>query len=88
MRIKFLQASAWRLPQGVVDHGSLEVTHRLQVTPGKHTDRQPQRVPSMCVHAQLSPTLSPHGLYPPGSSVHGILQARTLEWVVISSSNA
>ena len=25
---------------------------------------------------------------PPGSSVHGILQARTLEWVAISSSNA
>ena len=24
----------------------------------------------------------------PGSSVHGILQARTLEWVAISSSNA
>ena len=25
---------------------------------------------------------------PPGSSVHGILQARILEWVAISSSNA
>ena len=25
---------------------------------------------------------------PPGSSVHGIIQARTLEWVAISSSNA
>ena len=25
---------------------------------------------------------------PPGSSVHGVLQARTLEWVDISSSNA
>ena len=25
---------------------------------------------------------------PPGSSIHGILQARTLEWVVISSSHA
>ena len=24
-------------------------------------------------------------VYPPGSSVHGILQARTLEWVAISS---
>ena len=31
--------------------------------------------------------LQPHGLYsPPGSSVHGILQARILESVVISSS--
>ena len=26
-------------------------------------------------------TLWPHGLCPPGSSVHGSLQARTLEWV-------
>ena len=25
---------------------------------------------------------------PPGSSAHGILQARTLEWVAISFSNA
>ena len=25
---------------------------------------------------------------PPGSSVHGTVQARTLEWVAISSSNA
>ena len=38
---------------------------------------------------QLCPTLcDPIDGSPPGSSVHGILQARTLEWVVISSSNA
>ena len=30
--------------------------------------------------------LRPHGLQPPGSSVHRILQARILEWVAISSS--
>ena len=41
----------------------------------------------MCVHAQL---LSPVGLCDPmdyslpGSSVHGIFQARILEWVSIS----
>ena len=35
----------------------------------------------------VSNSLQPHGLYsPPGSSVHGILQARILEWVAISSS--
>ena len=28
------------------------------------------------------------GCSPPGSSVHGIFQARTLEWVAISFSNA
>ena len=39
--------------------------------------------------AQLCPTLSdPMDYSLPGSSVHGILQARTLEWVAISFSNA
>ena len=33
---------------------------------------------------QSCPTL--HGLSPPGSSVHGVLQARVLEWVAISFS--
>ena len=37
--------------------------------------------------AQLCPTLcDPMGYSSPGSSVHEILQARILEWVVISSS--
>ena len=31
-------------------------------------------------------SLWPHGLYPPGSSVHGIFQARMLEYIAISSS--
>ena len=30
---------------------------------------------------QSCPTLQPHGLQPASSSVHGILQVRTLEWV-------
>ena len=35
----------------------------------------------------VSDSLWPHGLYsPPGSSVHGVPQARILEWVAISSS--
>ena len=38
---------------------------------------------------QSCPTLcNPIDGSPPGSSVHGILQARTLEWVAISFSNA
>ena len=37
--------------------------------------------------ARSCPTLCYHmGCSPPGSSVHGISQARILEWVVISSS--
>ena len=41
----------------------------------------------VCMHAQslvLSNFLRPCGLYP-GSSVHGILQARILEWVAMLS---
>ena len=37
---------------------------------------------------QLSPTLCDPNGSPPGSPVPGILQARTLEWVAISFSNA
>ena len=38
---------------------------------------------------QSCPTLSdPMDCSPPGSPVPGILQARTLEWVAISFSNA
>ena len=38
---------------------------------------------------QSCPTLcDPMDCSPPGSPVHGILQARTMEWVAISSSNA
>ena len=43
-----------------------------------------------CMHAkslQSCPTLcDPMDCSPPGSSVHGILQARTLEWVAMLSS--
>ena len=42
---------------------------------------------SVCVLAQSCPTLrGSMGCNPPGSSVHGVLQARILEWVAISSS--
>ena len=37
---------------------------------------------------QSCPTLWPYRRPPPGSPVPGILQARTLEWVAISFSNA
>ena len=37
-------------------------------------------------HSIMSDSLWPHGLSPPGSSVHGILQARILQWVAISFS--
>ena len=41
----------------------------------------------MCLVTQLCPTLcDPMDCSPPGSSVHGIFQARVLEWIAISSS--
>ena len=42
---------------------------------------------SLCSITQSCPTLcDPMDCSPPGSSVHGILQARILEWIAISSS--
>ena len=42
-----------------------------------------------CLVAKSCPTLcTPMDCSPPGSTVHGILQARLPEWVVISSSRA
>ena len=41
----------------------------------------------VCVYAQSCPTLSdPMDFSLPGSSAHGILQARVLEWVSIAFS--
>ena len=50
---------------------------------------QCMKVKSESEVAQSCPTLSgPMDCSPPGSPVPGILQARTLEWVAISFSNA
>ena len=39
-------------------------------------------------HSVVSDSLLPHELHsPPGSSIHGILQARILDWVAISFFN-
>ena len=85
MRMKFLQASAWRLPQCVVDHGSLEATHRLQVISGNTQVGSPRH--PKCVRAcSVASDSVPIDCSPPGSSVHGILQASILEWVAVSSS--
>ena len=42
----------------------------------------------LLIRSVLSDSVRPMDCSPPGSSVHGIFQARALEWVAISSSNA
>ena len=70
--------------------GDLRITESLRCTPVAN-------IPLLSSHAaaatakslQSCPTLcNPRDGSPPGSPVPGILQARTLEWVAISFSNA
>ena len=72
----------WKGPQELLwDCNSPE----LQRSP---TYPSPSQWLCACVHAQSCPTLSnPRDCSPPGSSIHGIFQVRTLEWVAISSSS-
>ena len=55
---------------------------------GDSVPSEPSHFPICKVKMKVVPvSLLSHGLYsPPGSSVHGILQARILEWVAISFS--
>ena len=68
--------------------------HRPWDSPGKNTGvgchflLQCMKVKSESEVAQSCPTLSdPMGCSLPGSSVHGIFQARGLEWGAVASSN-
>ena len=54
---------------------------------GKEGESENQGWAQMCVSCSSSPTLcDPIDCSPPGSSVHGILQARILEWIAITFS--
>ena len=69
-----------------VEAGSLTPSEGLPWSP-RHTQETVR--PARCCRsaAQPCPTVcDPVGCSPPGSSVHGILQARRLEWVAISFS--
>ena len=46
-------------------------------------DKWPLKTTKMLAHAEVCKFMDSS---PPGSSIHGILQARILEWVAISSS--
>jgi len=59
--------------------GSLAVNMLLLSREGKNAAKSLQSCPTLCDSIDGSP---------PGSPVPGILQARTLQWVAISFSNA
>ena len=68
---------------------------RTEPRPQDRTEPRPQAVraqgPNHCLSFSRSATpdsVRPRGLQPPGPPIHGILQARTLDWVAISSSRA
>ena len=61
--------------------------HRELASPGEGTPRYVLYLSPFCEVAQSYPTLcDPVGCSLPGSSVHGILQARVLEWGAIETS--
>ena len=69
-------------------HTVLEITHTHRCT-RTHTYICIAAAAAAAKSLQLCPTLcDPVDGSPPGSPIPGILQARTLEWVVISSSSA
>ena len=57
----------------------LGINFLLLSTPCAAAAKSPQSCPTLC---------DPTDGSPPGSPIPGTLQARTLEWVVISFSNA
>ena len=69
---------------------------KVEMQPGGGAERQNSTFPSPASSRRVAvtelviqscPTLcSPTDCSPPGSSLHGILQPRILEWVAISSS--
>ena len=74
---------AWKIPYteqpgGLQYTGHKRVGHNL-ATAAAAAAKSFHSCPTLC---------NPINSSPPGSAVHGILQARTLEWVAISFSNA
>ena len=73
-------------------HKTLWVLHSIQILPASWSLSSCPltlwaTVLCVCLFAQPCPTLChPMACSPPGSSVHGILQARILEWVAMPSS--
>ena len=70
-----------------VDHPTPHDSEEVDIPSSK--DNQDPSAAAAAKSPQSCPTLcDPIDGSPPGSSVHGIFQARTLEWVAIAFSNA
>ena len=75
----------WRIISILVEHWLVEIYRffflplNVNIIPAAATAKSLQSCPTLC---------DPIDGSPPGSPIPGILQARTLEWVAISSSNA
>ena len=55
---------------------------KISGSPAVHADTVPSEPPGKPPVTSTVLCLVPHALSPPGSSVHGILQARILEWLL------
>ena len=70
-------------------HKELDMTERPVIHARTHPFSEEYFNAAAAKSLQSCPTLcSPIDGSPPGSAVPGILQARTLEWVAVSFSNA
>ena len=63
----------------LIDSSALEIALFLEIAAAVAAAKSLQLCPTLC---------NPIDGSPPGSPIPGILQARTLEWVTISFSNA
>ena len=85
---------AWRIPGtgepcGLPSMGSHRVRHDWSDLAAAAAKKHHGWVGAMCLVTQSCPTLCNSIVYSlQGSSVHGFLQARILQWVAISFSNA
>ena len=81
MQETWIGSLCWEDPleEEMATHSSILASRNPQTEEPAATAKLLQSCPTLC---------DPIGGSPPGSSVPGILQARTLKWVAISFSNA